>query len=152
MSNLQLDALEGLVCSATRELLEPLEIAILLGAKISAPAGAQFFQIQRIDAENEQEYTFGAWSTYEAAEIALAQYIIDQCDSYLGQYPWEENDPQDKAESIVKATNPWAEYFKYYSIQDLITTFQDYIINDTFKIEERFILRTPTSVLDDFTL
>ena len=98
------------------ELFEPVRVAILLGAKIPALDGAQFFQIQRIDAENEQEYTLGAWSTYEAAEMALAQYIIDQCDNYLEQYPWGEHDPHDKGEIIDKADNPWAEYFKYYSI------------------------------------
>lgn len=134
------------------ELFEPVRVAILLGAKIPALDGARFFLIQRLDAGDERRYPFGAWSTYEAAEMALAQYIIDQCDNYLGQYPWGEHDPHDKGGIIDKADNPWAEYFKYYSIQDLITTFQDYITDDILEIEERFILRTPTSVLDDFTL
>lgn len=134
------------------ELFEPVKIAILLGAEIPALEGSKFFEVNWVDSESDTNYHFGAWSTREAAEMAFAQYIMDQCDSYLGQLPWDEYDPKEKALVIEDAENSWAEYFKHYSIQDLITTFHGYLTNDMYAITERTILYAPKSVLDEFVI
>lgn len=150
MSNVQLDALEGLVCSATRELLEPLEVAILLGAEISAPAGTHFFELFHNSPKQGklnqngviEKVRLGFYPTYEEAEIALANWIIKDWHSHE-IYPWGEgcDESDDRMAKVIASEDREKTYLELYSYPEVIVYYFDLFALDSYIIEKRTVTR-----------
>lgn len=150
MSNVQLDASEGLVYSATRELLEPLEVAILLGAEISAPAGTHFFELfhtsprqGRLNQNGTiEKVRLGFYPTYEEAKIALSNWIIKDWHSHE-IYPWGEgcDESDERINKVIASDDREKTYLGLYSYPEVIAYHFDLFALDSYTIEKQTVAR-----------
>lgn len=113
-----------------RELLEPLEVAILLGASIPAPVGTIGYHVQATGrAHKIDPYTLGYYNTRESAMDALTKWVLNEYRSNTDWATWYDPDLEldwDAQENLFRAS---------YTHEEIVNLYFDTNLNGHYSFE-----------------
>lgn len=120
-----------------KDFTQAVEVAIALGAKINVLPGMSFYQLT-LFASDGNPYDLGFYSTHDAAEAALANWVINQWDEMesMGSAPWDDDDSEIESEERKE------KYLKDKTDAEIIDEYFE-SDEDTYEINYNFIAKSP---------
>lgn len=124
------------------DFIQAVEVAIVLGAKINVLPGMSFYQLTIFPYEGNP-YDLGFYSTEDAAETALANWVIRQWDEMasMDSAPWDDDD------SDIESEERKEKYLKDKTDEEIIDEYFE-SDQDTYEINYNRIAKNPVRDID----